>query len=227
VVRHLRVAKMVMSKPNHLATMTTPNFELLKDAYQIIEGVPTENVDMSSWFSQYRGLSAATNASPAGWLALHPTMNASGLHAGANGVRLVRTPTHKHYENSWVALGLFFGIGMDDVVFLFSPRNNFEDGDVFGDTGHFTDKTLFLARLRHFLKRHCQLSFQIEARRLEFRRAAVQESNAGCAGTGGYQRVNLSITVTIRPLGGREMLMLKASNRAPLLCRRFRSGVLL
>ncbi|PLC44505.1 hypothetical protein C0Q88_07445 [Ralstonia pickettii] len=57
-----------------------PNFELLKDAYAIIDGIPGRVIDLDMWTaetgdSQFCG----TIACAAGWLARHPKFNAQGL----------------------------------------------------------------------------------------------------------------------------------------------------
>jgi hypothetical protein len=134
-----------------------PNFELLKDAYAIISGIPDDNFRLSTWFWLNNGKSCGTIACAGGWLALHPDMQERGL--GVN----PRTdfPTFDGDEG-YSALGKFFGVGDDDATRLFSGRHTYDRGLV-RPRVYMSDKKLFLARVRKYLSNHGQLKEQLEA----------------------------------------------------------------
>lgn len=119
-----------------------PNLELLRDAYQIIDGIPDNQFDLQWFYSFYPGDLPAANdcgtiACAGGWLALHPQFNALGLEAGREGPTLDGKYGYK-------ALGEIFNIQEIAAERLFSPR--YESREKFG-----TDKAVFLKRLKDFI----------------------------------------------------------------------------
>jgi hypothetical protein len=76
-------------------TTTRPNFELLRDAFAIIDGIPKKAFDLDSWVSKDAGKSCGTIACAGGWLAMHPTMNKAGLLPDWGGTPM--TANHERY----------------------------------------------------------------------------------------------------------------------------------
>ena len=132
-----------------------PNFELLKDAYEIIDGIPARNIRLSEWREKDRGASCGTIACAAGWLSLHPKFQALGLGSG--------------HDYGFGAEPVFDGRGgVSGMAALFNIRLA-EAFDLFSDRNHrlsypsrISDKKLFLSRVRNFLGAHGQLREQLE-----------------------------------------------------------------
>ena len=128
---------------------TSPNFDLIKDAYAIIDGIPETAIDLDQLVSK-RGetLEHGTVCSPAGWLAQHPRFSELGLALADDDSGLLpldAPPT--------VILARVFGLEPGDAEHLFSDRNTYTLGD---DSG-LSDKRLWLREVREFLKQHGQL----------------------------------------------------------------------
>jgi len=136
--------------------MTTPNFELLKDAYAIIEGIPEGNFHLDTWRTRDEGASCGTIACAGGWLTLHPKFRELGLGVDSYDFpnRFNNFPTFNG-ETHNKALARFFGITESDADDLFRQRTRYEREG--------TDKELFLRRLRSFLAKRGQLKEQLEA----------------------------------------------------------------
>jgi hypothetical protein len=134
--------------------MTTPNFELLKDAYEIVDGIPAENFYLNQWRMRDEGLSCGTIACAAGWLTLHPKFQALGLEYGktANDSTQIKYRGVIHMS----ALAQFFGISVSDAEGIFGVVSSFQPVR--------SHKALFLRRLYNFLREHGQLKGQIERR---------------------------------------------------------------
>jgi hypothetical protein len=134
--------------------MTTPNFELLKDAYEIVDGIPAENFFLNQWRMRDEGPSCGTIACAAGWLTLHPKFQALGLEYGktANDSTQIKYRGVIHMS----ALAQFFGISNTDANGIFGVAATFEPGRA--------HKAIFLRRLYNFLHLHGQLKEQIERR---------------------------------------------------------------
>lgn len=68
---------------------TNPNYELLKQAYAIIDGIPETAIALGGIRTKEGAtLAEGTVCSPEGWLALHPTFNEHGLTMSADGKEL-------------------------------------------------------------------------------------------------------------------------------------------
>ncbi|MFP3609250.1 hypothetical protein SB778_03935 [Paraburkholderia sp. SIMBA_050] len=137
--------------------MTTPKFELLKDAYAIVEGIPEENFLLDTWRTKDQGASCGTIACAGGWLTLHPKFRELGLSTDSYDFpnRFNHFPTFRG-ETHNKALATFFCITEDDADVLFRQRTRYEREG--------TDKELFLRRLRSFLEKRGQLNEQLERR---------------------------------------------------------------
>lgn len=137
---------------------TAPNFELIKDAYAIIDGIPETAIDLDRLVSR-RGetLEYGTICSPAGWLAQHPEFVGLGLSL-ADDSRLVLAGESPVEESEAAILAHIFGLEPGDAEHLFSDRNTYTLGD---DSG-LSDKRLWLREVREFLKQHGQLDADFE-----------------------------------------------------------------
>jgi hypothetical protein len=131
----------------------TPNFELLKDAYEIVDGIPAENFDLNAWRTKDCGASCGTIACAAGWLSLHPKFQALGLGYENRGVEGYQVTFGTDYH--FPALASLFNISYSQAQGLFGLAE--EPG--------YAHKDLFLSRVRRFLERHGQLKEQIDAAR--------------------------------------------------------------
>jgi hypothetical protein len=63
-----------------------PNFDLLRDAFAIMDGIPSRVIDLDSWTTeQGKTLSCGTIACAGGWLARHPQFMELGLRIDSCG----------------------------------------------------------------------------------------------------------------------------------------------
>ncbi|KVQ35727.1 hypothetical protein WK03_35250 [Burkholderia cepacia] len=128
-----------------------PNFELLKDAYEIIDGIPFKNFNLDTWRKRDDGATCGTIACAAGWLTLHPKFKELGLKTEVGSGKFQHRPVFNGKENM-DALADLFGIELSDALQLFREKRQFEQG---------THKQVFLWRLRSFLEAHGQLKEQL------------------------------------------------------------------
>jgi hypothetical protein len=140
-----------------------PNFELLKDAYEIVDGIPAENFNLNQWRKKDRGMSCGTIACAAGWLSLHPKFQALGLGYRDFGIEGYQVTFGDEYH--FAALAELFNIGNTQAHVLFGSAHEFEP------EGH---KAEFLKPVRVFLQKHGQLKEQIARR--ERHRSVIQRS---------------------------------------------------
>jgi len=138
-----------------------PNFELIKDAYAIIDGIPETAIALGK-LQTARGesLGRGTICSPAGWLAQHPKFIEQGLTLSEDGERLLLQDEPAASGSSVEVLAKVFGLPLSDVEHLFSERATYTLGD---DSG-LSDKRLWQREVRDFLKRHGQLDEGFEER---------------------------------------------------------------
>jgi len=130
--------------------MTKPNWELLKDAYAIIDGIPSKAIDLDS-IREARGatLSCGTIACGMGWLGEHPKFKQLGL--STVGDRSWNSDVNLHGELSHYgkAAGEIFGIGTELGSKIFSPAGCSEiDRKYWRKLSH---KELLLRRMRRVL----------------------------------------------------------------------------
>lgn len=122
----------------------TPDYELLKDAYAVIDGIPDEAIAFGSPCSK-RGptLDNATVCSPEGWLAQHPTFIALGLTLTPDGNSI-----QFYSENvpAVTALAHVFRISEEEAARLFGERSVFISEE---SNSPISDKDLWLTRVRH------------------------------------------------------------------------------
>jgi len=140
---------------------TGPDFELLKDAYAIVDGIPENAISLDNLQSS-RGdtLEHGTVCSPAGWLALHPTFNALGLSLSTDGSRLVWNDRPADEASPALIMAGLFGLPPNDAEHLFGQRDTYTLGD---DSG-LSDKRLWQREFREYLKAHGQLDPDFEER---------------------------------------------------------------
>ena len=146
--------------------MTQPNYELLKDAYQIIDGIPDHLVYLDNIVSRKGdNLTCGTVCCAAGWLAHHPKFKKLGLSIGMiNGDYSLKYKGIVYYQNEYdVPMADIFGISLDDTTDLFCIRGEVKNdiwiAEVEGRAlGCLTDKELFKRRVYYFLKERGQLT---------------------------------------------------------------------
>jgi hypothetical protein len=138
---------------------TAPNFELIKDAYAIIDGIPETAIDLDCLVST-RGetLEQGTVCSPAGWLAQHPKFLQLGLTLSDDDSQLQLTGEPPVDESTSAILAKVFGLEPGDAEHLFADRKTYTLGD---DSG-LSDKRLWQREVREFLKQHGQLDEEFE-----------------------------------------------------------------
>lgn len=136
----------------------SPDFELLKDAYAIIDGIPDQAFDLGEVLHMRisKDMSCGTIACAAGWLSLHPTFAAHlkprAYQYGPSSTNWrVRWDGIEFYEdNVFAAMQTLFGIDLNTAYRIFGLRDEGEGGP------HLTDKELWKLRVRTFLKKHEQ-----------------------------------------------------------------------
>ena len=152
---------------------TGPDFELLKDAYAIIDGIPETAIDLDKLQSA-RGetLEHGTICSPAGWLAQHPAFQKRGLSLSNDGSHLLLNEESPADASPAQILAQVFRFEQVDAERFFSDRNTYTLGD---DSG-LSDKRLWLHEVREFLKEHGQLD-EVFEERLETRGPFAEPAN--------------------------------------------------
>ncbi|HYD62006.1 MAG TPA: hypothetical protein VEC35_16695 [Noviherbaspirillum sp.] len=138
---------------------TATDFELLKDAYAIVDGIPETAIDLDRLVTA-RGetLAHGTVCSPAGWLAQHPKFVELGLALAEDDSRLLLRGDPPVDESPAAVMAKVFGLSLGEAAHLFADRNTYTLGD---DSG-LSDKRLWLREVRDFLKQHGQLDAAFE-----------------------------------------------------------------
>lgn len=136
-----------------------PAFELLKDAYAIIDGVPETAIALDK-LQTARGesLASGTICSPAGWLAQHPRFTALGLSLSPDGSHLLLHGEPVANLSPAQVMARVFALDQVDAERLFGDRNTYTLGD---DSG-LSDKRLWLREVREYLKEHGALNEEFE-----------------------------------------------------------------
>jgi hypothetical protein len=133
---------------------TNPNYELLKQAYAIIDGIPETAIALGSIRTKEGAtLAEGTVCSPEGWLALHPTFNEHGLTMSADGKELRFNGEADSGSHAAFLMAKVFGLRPEKSEQLFGDRQLFTDGD---DSG-LSDKRLWQRRIREYLQGKGQL----------------------------------------------------------------------
>lgn len=131
------------------------NYEKLRDAYAIIDGIPSENFNLDSVLEKYNKnhLRCKTIACAAGWLSIHPTFAAELKPAYEK--PFVKWTLRSGTSTQWYVLAMaqLFDISHADAVKLFQPATYFEERE-FGRNNH---KEIWKHRVRTFLANEGQL----------------------------------------------------------------------
>jgi hypothetical protein len=150
-----------------------PDFELLKDAYAIIDGIPEPAIDLDRLQSaKGESLEQGTVCSPAGWLAQHPTFTALGLSLSEDGERLLFNGRPEEAGPTPEIMARIFKLDPLQATHLFGDRSTYTLGD---DSG-LSDKRLWLREVRDFLKQNGELDEDFEVR-LETRGPFAEQAN--------------------------------------------------
>ncbi|HEY8605486.1 MAG TPA: hypothetical protein VIM12_00060 [Noviherbaspirillum sp.] len=134
-----------------------PDFELLKDAYAIIDGIPESAVDLTGLCTARGETLDQMVCSPAGWLARHPDFNRLGLTLAGDEDRLALNGDPAPRTTA-EAMAQLFRLPLPEAEHLFGSRDTYTLGD---DSG-LSDKRLFLRELREFLRAHGQTGEEFE-----------------------------------------------------------------
>lgn len=136
--------------------------DLLKDAYEIIDGIPTQHFNLNRWVHE-DGASCSTNgcgtiACAGGWLALHPKFNELGLRMKWNrgngrGYNTQVVTYGSGSVSAFEALAKVFNIAEQDARKLFSAAYHSDyDQAIFRVRGNnISHKELFKSRVKKFL----------------------------------------------------------------------------
>lgn len=140
--------------------MTEPNYELLREAYAIIGGIPARLFDLDSIVSKHGpSPSCGTIACAGGWLAMHPKFQDIGLSLeprhGYTG--LAFKGESDYFED---VLARVFNISVQDAGELFGT-NGWSDYDHRIST-NISHKKRWMARVRMYLEERGQLTSQLE-----------------------------------------------------------------
>lgn len=128
-----------------------PNYELLREAYDVISGIPSEAISLD-WTrgKAGRALSDGSVHHPARWLAHHPTFSNRGLTVSDNGKNLLfegEPGTSGAYSEP---LAKLFGLPLLDIIGLFAER-----GARMGESlPTLTDKDVWMQRVESYLATH-------------------------------------------------------------------------
>jgi hypothetical protein len=131
--------------------------ELFKDAVAIIRGIPEERFDLETWqtrrmasrlvdtgFQKISHISCNTIACAAGWLSLHPTIQARGMQVNpSSGCPM--------FQGHWgySAYAKLFGITEDESEALFQQRPA-----AFGPGPRINDRDVWVNRALELLAKH-------------------------------------------------------------------------
>lgn len=134
------------------------NYELFKDAYAIIDGIP-ENAIAFGPLLTARGeaLDRGTICSPAGWLAQHPAFNALGVTLSDDGEHLLLDGEPQEGMSTAEIMARVFAMPSPDADRLFG-----EQGSYALENEGLSDKRLWQHEARQFLKEHGQLDNAFE-----------------------------------------------------------------
>jgi hypothetical protein len=134
---------------------THPNYELLKQAYAIIDSIPETAIAFGKPQTKH-GATPAGGAvcSPEGWLGLHSAFNKLGLTVSADGNELFLNGKPVSGTSPALIMARIFGLPPDQAAQLFGERDVFTGGD---DSG-LSDKRLWQRRMRDYLQQQGEFS---------------------------------------------------------------------
>ncbi|MFW6855296.1 hypothetical protein ACODYM_28815 [Burkholderia gladioli] len=128
--------------------MSRPNFELLRDAFAIIDGIPDQAFRLDAWVKR-RGdaLDCGTIACAGGWLAQHPKFTRMGLTLNFSG-DFARPELHNRARD-YQALSQMFSLRRGDEVDIFAPRHTGYKDDELSLSQHYalSDQKLWKRRV--------------------------------------------------------------------------------
>lgn len=125
---------------------TRPDYELLKDAYAIVDGIPEAAIALGLPCSKIGPtLPEGTVCSPEGWLALHPTFNALGLSISEDGTSL---RFNGEQEAVSTAMAKVFHMSDEEAAQLFENQSAQGEGE---SSSNMSDKQLWQMRIRHHI----------------------------------------------------------------------------
>lgn len=135
-----------------------PNYELLKEAYAIIGGIPDNVIDLDAvQRSEGETLDCGTVCCAAGWLAHHPKFQALGLGLPYSGLVCGSLLLKGRLVSYAEAISAVFDIDGDTATSLFCS-SRFRRGLLYDVRCDYdTDKDLWLARVRKYLADRGQL----------------------------------------------------------------------
>lgn len=152
-----------------------PDYELLKDAYAIIDGIPETAIELDKLVTaRGESLDQGTVCSPAAWLAQHPAFKARGLGLADDDSQLMLSGHAAGADAVAQVMARIFALRQVDAERLFADRRTYTLGD---DSG-LSDKRLWLHEVRDFLREQGQISDEFEER-LETRGPFVEPPNPG------------------------------------------------
>ena len=134
----------------------TPRYDLLKELYAIIDGIPEKRFNLHSVIrDDCEPNPCDTVACAAGWAAMHPLFKAKGLGLTKRGGL---TYEGEHYFFPY-PVAQAFGLTTNEAYNIFGQNGAcLSLAYDYESTADFSDKKLFLHRVREFLKQHGQLS---------------------------------------------------------------------
>lgn len=125
---------------------TTPDYELLKEAYAIIDGIPEAAIASGSPCSKIGAtLLEGTVCSPEGWLALHPTFNELGLSITDDGMSLRFNGAEEPVAS---ALAKVFRMSEEEAAQLFGSPHSSDGGE---PSSAMSAKQIWQTRIRHHI----------------------------------------------------------------------------
>ena len=133
----------------------TPRYDLLKELYAVIDGIPEDRFDLHSVIAEgHEANPCDTIACAAGWAAMHPLFKAEGL-----GLTKYGSLTYQGEQNFFpYPVEQVFGLTGSEAYDLFGQNDPCVSVYDYESTESFSDKKLFLHRVREFLREHNHLS---------------------------------------------------------------------
>ena len=130
--------------------MNTESHPLIRQAYAIVDGIPSNRIKLSKIATHRNPNNSRTVACPAGWIAMHPMFMSLGLdlkyHKEVGYILTLPGETDKWWDQ---ILSQVFNIPVSDAARIFGPRGHVHD---FTNTITYTsDKEVWQRRVHRFL----------------------------------------------------------------------------
>jgi hypothetical protein len=137
-----------------------PDYELLRHALAIIDAIPETAIAFGAPQRKHGPTPAGGMVcSPEGWLALHPAFIERGLSISAKGDALCMNGEPVTDTSPGFIVASVLGLPAHEAGQLFGDRDVFTGGD---DSG-LSDKSLWLRRMREYLRLKQQLGESAQA----------------------------------------------------------------